>query len=83
MGSTEPLAIEFKAYSPPYVDRIWSICGSSYNIPKAIWGTQSFKLPLHVFGFPKHTGRYNMEYRILGSRLGLPYFENYHVSSGL
>ena len=24
-------------YSPPYVDRIWGIWGSYYNIPKAIF----------------------------------------------
>ena len=27
----------FRVYSPPSVDRMWGICGSYYNIPKAIF----------------------------------------------
>ena len=27
----------FETYSPPYVDRIWGIWGSYYNVPRAIF----------------------------------------------
>ena len=35
LGTPEPSSHNPKPYSPPYVDRIWGICGSYYNMPKA------------------------------------------------